>query len=496
MITQEEIKKLAKALERDDKEFIPDPWQKKVIAHQGDIALRTGRQVGKSVTIARKCANLGVEYNNITILMVAAAQRQSSEIFQKTLKHLYKLNDALIEKAGEEILAEELAEEIYKSGLEGKKPNLNFDINRLKGFVPKKHMSAKQNMEDQRKFGAEHGLFVGNITRTECNLKNGTRILSLPTGKSGTFVRCYTVDILIGDEAAFIPEPVWLAIKPMLATSKKMRGLGWTILLSTPFGKGGYYYDCCFDPDFLNIHVSSEDCRRIGVEFLRKEKKRLTKKEYAQEYIGMFVADFNQFFKTTLIKHCMNFIEWNFIKEYQKEKKYYLGVDIARYGMDENAFVIAELSSNNKIKIVHVETTEKKSIPDTVGRVLALHQKFNFKRIFTDDSGLGAGVTDLLIERLGKSRVEGINNAFRTIQDDRHKGILKEDLYSNALSLMEQSKCDIIASLPLQRSLINTTFEYTSYANLRIYGKKSHLTEAFVRACWCVKSKGLNLFLA
>lgn len=464
MINPEEIKELAKQLEKEDTEFIPDLWQKKVLEHKGDIALRTGRQVGKSVTVARKCANLSIEYSNIVILMVAAAQRQSSEIFQKTLKHLYKIHEAMILAAG--------------------------------GFHPKKHMSAKQNMEDKRRFEAEHGLFEGNITRTECNLKNGTRILSLPTGKAGTFIRAFTVDILIADEAAFIPEPVWLAIKPMLATSQKMRGLGWTILLSTPFGKGGYYYNCCFDSDFLNIHVSSEDCRRISVDFLKKEKKRLTKKEYAQEYLGMFVADFNQFFKTELIKTCMNFIGWDYTKEYLKEKKYYLGVDIARYGEDENAFVISELSNNNIIKIVHVETTEKKSIPDTVGRIIKMDEKFNFSKVFTDDCGLGAGVTDLLIERMGKRKVEGINNAFRTIQDDRHKGILKEDLYSNALCLMEQNKCSIISNLELQRSLINTTFEYTSHANLRIYGKKSHLAEAFVRACWCVKSKGLNLFIA
>lgn len=463
MIEWKQVQELVIQLEKDDKEFIPDPWQKKVLDRDGDTAIRNGRQTGKSVTVARKCANLAIKYNKITILMVAAAQRQSSEIFQKTLKHFYNLNEAMIKAAG--------------------------------GFKPREHLSAKQNMENKRRFEAEHGLFEGNITKTECNLKNGTRILSLPTGKSGAFVRCYTVDVLIGDEAAFIPEPVWLAIKPMLATSKKMRGLGWTYLLSTPFGKGGYYYDCCHDPDFLQIHVSSEDCRRIDRDFLKKEKKRLTKKEYAQEYLGEFIAEFNQFFKTELIKHCMDFIGWNYTQEYDKGKKYYLGIDIARYGEDENAFVVSELDGKD-IKIVKVETTEKKSIPDTVGRAIALDKLFNFRKIFTDDSGLGAGVTDLLIERLGKSKVVGINNSFRTIQDERQKGILKEDLYSNALSMMEQNKCSIISNLPLQYSLINTTFEYTSHANLRIYGKKSHLSEAFVRACWCVKAKGLNLFVA
>ncbi len=467
MIEWDEVIELNKEIAANDKEYQPDKWQQRVLDHKGNISLRTGRQVGKSVTIARKTTNISVEYDNITLLKIAAAQRQSSELFQKTLRNLYLLNDAVLKRA-----------------------------NGGKGFVPRQDYSAKRNMESKRCFEAEHGIFKVMPTKTECTLKNGTRILSLPTGKSGAFVRCYTVDVLIGDEAAFVPEPVWTALKPMLATSKKMRGLGWEILLSTPFGKGGHYYECCHDPDYLNIHVSSEDCRRIGREFLAKEKKRLSKMEYAQEYLGEFIAEFNQFFPTELIKGRMTFIEWSFQKLFTKTKKYYLGVDIARYGTDENAFVVSELGKYNQVKIVRVLTTERVSLTDTVGRIIALHKQFNFSKIFTDDSGLGAGVTDMLIEKLGSRLVFGINNSFRTVQDDKRKGIMKEDLYSNALVLMEKAHVSIIADLNLQRSLKSMTFEYTTNANLRIYGKYSHLSEAFVRACWCVKEKGLKLFLA
>jgi len=60
---------------------------------------------------------------------------------------------------------------------------------------------------------------------------------------------------------------------------------------------------------------------------------------------------------------------------------------------------------------------------------------------------------------------------------------------------MERDHIDIISDLDLLRSLKSMTFEYTTNANLRIYGKYSHLSEAFVRACWCVKAKNLKLFL-
>lgn len=458
------IQEINEELKKKDKEYQPDKWQQRVLDHKGNVALRTGRQVGKSVTIARKCADLALQHKDITILMIAAAQRQSSEIFQKTFRNLDMVHKELLKKAG--------------------------------GWKPKKNLSAKRNMELKREFETKHGLFKGNITKTEMNLKNNVRILSLPTGKSGDFVRCYTVDVLIADEAAFIPEPVWTAVRPMLATSKKRKGLGWEILLSTPFGRGGHYYEACHDPDYLQIHVSSEQCARVSQDFLKKERQRLSKKEYAQEYLGEFVAEFNQFFKTELIKACMSFISWDYTKMYDKGKKYFLGVDIARYGEDENAFVVAEMNYKGNLKIVHAETTERKSLTDTAGRIVHLHNKFNFKKVFTDDSGLGAGVTDMLIERIGKNKVMGINNSKKTVDDDKQKGILKEDLYSNALALMEDSKIEIIADLPLQRSLKNITFNYTSYANLRIFGKKSHLAEAFVRACWATKAKSLKLFIA
>lgn len=467
-LTHDEIIKIAEKLERNDPEFKPDDWQKKVIEHKGNIVLRTGRQVGKSMTVGKKCAKEAIRHKGITILMIAAAQRQSSEIFQKTLRNLGRVHEAMLEEVG--------------------------------GFTPDPTKSPRQNDDDRKKFEAEYGLFKGNITKTECNLINGVRILSLPTGKTGAFVRCYTVDILIADEAAYIAEAVWVAIKPMLATSQKMRGLGWEILLSTPFGKGGYYYESCHNKDFLHIHISSEDCPRISRDFLKKEKQRLSRMEYAQEYLGDFVSEFHQFFPTELIKKRMNFIEWS-IKEKDNTKSYYMGIDVARYGEDESAVVVGELDPiTNFLRIVKCLTWQHKSLTSSCGRIKRINSDFGgFKRIFVDDGGVGGGLTDMLKEDLGKSRVVALNNSQRSIENNRNKGILKEDLYSNALAMMEKENptlIGIISDMRLLRSLRSMTFEYTRDANLRIYGADSHLAEAFVRCCWCVKSKGLNLFVA
>src|SRR3990167_8298879 len=128
-------------------------------------------------------------------------------------------------------------------------------------------------------------------TKHKILLTNGSVIHCLPTGLSGYGIRGYTVHLLIADEAAFIPEDVWNAVTPMLAVTG-----GKIILLSTPFGKGGYFYRCFQDPSFTSFHVSSEACPRRDENFLAQERKRMTELQYAQEYLGEFVDELRRFF--------------------------------------------------------------------------------------------------------------------------------------------------------------------------------------------------------
>jgi len=319
----------------------------------------------------------------------------------------------------------------------------------------------------------------------------------LPAGRTGYFIRGFTIDLLIADEAAYIPETVWNAVIPMIAVSRKEYGMGWLVLLSTPFGKGGYYYHSFTDPDFRSWHISSEDCRRIPRDFLAKEKKRMTKAEYRQEYQGEFTDEWNQFFPTDLIRKCMTFANWSKKEDGRSPAQYYLGVDIARYGGDENAFIVAEFFKRC-IKIVHVFTTSRISTTDTIGRIREIDRVYNFSRIFIDDSGVGGSVLDILQEQLGR-KVTGLNNASRRIAvqgEEKKKGILKEDLYSNALLLMETNRIEFINDLGLLRSLKSITFEYSGDSrNIKIFGDYSHIAEAMVRACWCIRDRGLQIYV-
>lgn len=410
-----------------------DDWQEKVLNHRGNITIRAGRQVGKSEVISEKALRFAKENPGTATLIIAASQRQSGLLFEK--------------------------------------------------------VRGRADQDEEIKYAEKP-------TLTRMVFTNGSRIYCVPAGRTGYTIRGYTIDLLIVDEAAYVPETVWLAITPMLAVSRQERGFGWLITISTPFGKGGYFYDTFTDPDFLAIHVSSEDCKRIDPRFLKKEREKMSKMQYAQEYLGEFTEEMQQFFPTELLKKQMTFVEWN-LKDRIPGSRFYLGVDIARYGGDENAFVICEMAGK-RLKVVRCHTTERVSTTDTIGRIIHFDREYRFKKILIDDAGIGGGVTDILIDRLGRSRVVGLNNASKRVQvqgEEKRRGILKEDLYSNAQMLMETGLLEMISDLTLLRSLKSMTFQYTEHGKVRIYGAYSHLAEALVRAVWCVKEKGLEVYI-
>jgi len=409
-----------------------DNWQREVLAHDGSITLRCGRQSGKSEVVSQKAVDFAAVNGGVSVLIIAASQRQSSLLFEKVNSKIQ--SDSRVD-------------------------------------------------------------YSERPTMTKALLSNGSRIYCVPAGRTGYSIRGFTIDMLIADEAAYIPEEVWVAVEPMIAVSRSQRGFGYIVLLSTPAGKGGYFYNSFTDKDFRSWHIPITMCKRISKSFVARKRQTLSKLQFAQEYLAEFIDEYQQFFGTALLKERMSFIDWS-IKEKQSDSSFYLGVDVARYGGDENAFVICELHGKN-LKVVKCHTTERVSTTDTIGRIVEFDRIYGFKRVFIDDAGVGGGVTDVLIDKLGR-RVVGLNNSskrFVMAGEEHKKGILKEDLYSNVLMLLETGRLDMIDDLDLLRSLKSITYEYNDAGKVKIGGSYSHLAEALVRACWCIKDKGLKLYL-
>jgi hypothetical protein len=128
---------------------------------------------------------------------------------------------------------------------------------------------------------------------TTLELANGSRVISLP-GNSGT-VRGYAgVDLVVVDEAALVPtDELFAAVLPMLATTR-----GRCILLSTPFGRRGFFHGAWTGDDatWTRLIARATECPRIPPDFLAEQRSTLGERIYSQEYECCFVDTMGQAF--------------------------------------------------------------------------------------------------------------------------------------------------------------------------------------------------------
>src|SRR5215211_7437995 len=110
-------------------------------------------------------------------------------------------------------------------------------------------------------------------------LDNGSRIITLP-GTEKTVRGFSGVDLLLVDEAARVEDALYFAVRPMLAVSG-----GSLIMLSTPFGKRGVFYEEWTEGQgWERYEVLASQCPRIPQAFLAEERESLGQWWYAQEY--------------------------------------------------------------------------------------------------------------------------------------------------------------------------------------------------------------------
>ena len=135
------------------------------------------------------------------------------------------------------------------------------------------------------------------FTKLALEWANGSRILALPGGDEAGLRGFSGVRCLIIDEASRCPDTLYVALRPMIAASG-----GSIILLSTPFGKRGFFYRVWSQSQrWLRIHVTAAQCPRLTPEFLQEEYIELGERWFAQEYLCAFVESVGQAFSDAAI---------------------------------------------------------------------------------------------------------------------------------------------------------------------------------------------------
>ncbi len=407
----------------------PTYYQKEFMDHPAERkAFVAGRQVGKSRVASWMALHFAVTHPNTTTLVTADALRQSSELFQT-----------------------------------------------IQGEIGESEMSDEM-------WGIERQ------TQTIMEFDNGSRIMCVPTGRSGNKIRGFTADMVIVDEAAFIEDHIFEdVLEPMMFVSD-----GKMVLISTPFGKSGYFYQKATDPNWYSTYeerdgemrgISSYDNPHASEEKIDDFMSGKTQVTIDQEVYGRFTEDANSFFSQDLVKSC---VDSNVKKE---TDDVYLGVDLARHGTDSTVMALIDSNGN----VFSIEEYERIDLTDSVQRVKALDQVYDFKKILVDETGLGAGPMEILENEVGR-KVKGETFSIQK----------KQSIYQTAKAAMEtvegqdEHGNDIRAiSLPKDETLIEqmTSMGYneTQSGNLSIHarnGGRDDYVDAVCLAIWASDSTG------
>lgn len=120
----------------------------------------------------------------------------------------------------------------------------------------------------------------------------GSRIVVIP-GDERTVRGYSSVRLLVLDEAARIPDPVYQALRPMLAVSQ-----GTVLALTTAAGARGWFHQEWTQggPGWRRVIIPARDCPRLSPAWLAAERKRIGDWWFSQEYDCVFVDSASQVF--------------------------------------------------------------------------------------------------------------------------------------------------------------------------------------------------------
>jgi len=315
-------------------------------------------------------------------------------------------------------------------------------------------------------------------TQSEMILLNGARIMNRAVGKEGVSIRGLPIDLLVVDEADFIPELVFNAIEATQASTD-----GNIILISTPNKKNSTFYRYFqdgmkarreYEEGLIDkpIHELSEDDDNEGTGFMAfhydytvgleaklpngkpqlsmrvilRAKRNKPKYLFEQEYLAVWSEDISAYFNSQYIKDAFESFEENgftLLERGEPNKRYYMGVDFAKQ-KDKTVALVVEKVSEAEVRVVHIYEAEGRDWDSQIRDLREIALKFNIVKAYFDESGLGDVIVDLenkndLSPFFGK--IEGIVFSIKT----------KTAMYGNLTRLFGNR----LISIPYHKRLID-----------------------------------------
>lgn len=244
---------------------------------------------------------------------------------------------------------------------------------------------------------------VTRKTRTLIHFKNGSRIIALPCGPEGRTLRGHTCDMIILDEANFVPDQVLASvIIPMIATTD-----GYLIMLSTPWTRDSYFYRAFTNPAYSSYHFPSSVNPQIKPEFLEEQRAMMSDLEFRREYQAEFLDETNCFFPIPLIRSCCeDYAWWSDIPPDKVSGEFYAGLDLGKQ-QDYSALTVLKREEKRLRLVFMREFALGTPYHHVIGYAKALNEAMPLTRFAVDRTGVGEAVVEELKQNVS-APVEGV----------------------------------------------------------------------------------------
>ncbi len=248
--------------------FRPDPLQAQILdSSSRRLILLCARQFGKSTLAAIKALHFALVRPNSTVLCVSPTLRRSTE-WLRLVQHFFS------------ILSSPASSE--------------FPSRLREGCIPTVPISPVAR-------GRATPFAQPKATAHSLTLPNRSRILALPgTAHSN---RGYSAHLLLFEEAAFIPDPVFTALLPTVAATG---GAVWLISSAGP--PSGFFYEIWTQPDlpYTRFKADATQCPRITQEHLDEARLALGELRFRREYLCEFSPDALPIFSPDLLESALD----------------------------------------------------------------------------------------------------------------------------------------------------------------------------------------------
>ena len=238
---------------------------------------------------------------------------------------------------------------------------------------------------------------VASESRTQIELGNGSRVVSLPNNPDA--IRGYRADHVYVDEAAMFRNDfeVKSAVIPCIVGKK-----GRLSLVSTPKGGRGWFHEAWSSSVFSRHTAHYSEAPHISREDLEGLASSLSDLEWQQEMEMAFLDESGALFPYELILSCVGDHESGLV---EARNPVYVGVDVGRL-RDSTVVTALERMPDGSMRVFLAHELRETEFDAQEEFLVRLAERLRPAAIAVDRTGIGLPLYERLAKRLGS--VEGV----------------------------------------------------------------------------------------